>query len=143
MNGWVKYFADGSKEIGSDRDVKLKRASWSRGRLSGMTGAEIFHQNKKMAILAPGTFWQSDDYQVDVFEPTPSIVTRRLQRQIQKDDHFFMVYQDDNTLVVTPLVPDRFVEGLLDVKDQAGQWLTVEYDVKNGSFKCYVEGHMI
>ena len=81
MRAWIKYFADGSKEVGNDIDIELKRASWSRGRLTDMVSAEVLYDNKRLAILIPGKFWQSDDYEVSVFEPHPSLVVRRLQRK--------------------------------------------------------------
>jgi hypothetical protein len=136
MHGWVKYFADGTKEVGTDEDVHMKRASWSRGRLTSMVGAEVIHGNVRMAILSPGRFWQSDDYDVDLFESTPSLVIRRLQRQIQRGDILY-ARANKETLVFS-------TEGSLVAPDtHIGKWLTLEYNVSEQQLSYRIAENII
>ena len=127
MNGWVKHFADGTTEVGTDYNVQTKKASWSRGRLTGMVGAEIIHGNKRLAIWMPGTFWQSDDYEVNFLESTTKIVTRRLQWQFKKQDTF-RVFEDQDSIEIR--IPFYTMGQSLK-----GKWLTVELDVQSGKLE--------
>lgn len=143
MHGWIKHFVNGTKEIGTDEDVAANKASWSKGRLIGIAAAEIIHGNKRMAILSPGRFWQSDDYEVSYGEPTPSMRVRRLQRQIQSGDYMFVVSKDANTMIVNMLQPNQVHSTAIDVRGMIGRWLTIEYDITTQRFSCRIEEHMI
>lgn len=136
MYGWIKHFADGTKEVGTDEDVGMKRASWSRGRLTSMVGAEVIHGNVRMAILSPGEFWQSDDYDVDVFEPTPSLVVRRLQKKIERGDGLRRV-QDDNSIVLS--LDDTYVPS----EEIIGKWLTLEYNLAKQQLRWKIKENRI
>ena len=119
MYGWIKLFADGTKEVGTDYDVSRKKASWSRGRLEGMVGAEIIHGNKSIAIYAPGVFWQSDDYEITVHPNSkPELKVRRLQKQIEKMDYLHF-----------NINPDK----------DCGKWLTIELDITTGKSSWSVQ----
>jgi hypothetical protein len=136
MNGWIKHFADGSKEVGTDQAVYAKKASWSKGRLADMIGAEVVHGNKRIAILVPGEFWQSDDYDVSFLQSTPSLVKRRLQYKIQKSLGLKVEWQDDSVVVL--LCP-----GFYATEEQVGQWVTIELDIKTGKFDFTVQENRI
>lgn len=136
MHGWVKHFADGTKEIGSDRAVRLKRASWSRGRLNDMVGAEIIHGSKRLAILTPGEFWQSDDYDVNIFEPTPSLAIRRLQYKIQRGDSLRAEWLEDS-LVLRPGI------GFFALEKDIGRWMTLELNVRTGEINYSIQEQKI
>ena len=134
MNGWVKLFADGTKELGTDEDVKRKLASWSRGKLINMIGSEIYQDNIKMAIEGLGPYWQSDDYDVSFMESTPSMVIRRLQKQITKDDAFWMCNVGLKTFkyIFLSLQEQQIYAGNTDPvpKEWVGKWFTVTLDLK-------------
>lgn len=88
MNGWIKKFADGSIETGSDDLVKRKLASWSKGRLDHLVEVELHQNGFEVTLEGTGEFWQSDDYDCDVGGLTSSLVMRRIQKKINKHDRF-------------------------------------------------------
>lgn len=135
MYGWIKHFADGTEVIGTDHDVQKKKTSWSKGRLTGMIGVEVIHGNKRMAIFTPGEFWQSDDYDVNLLDSTPILVTRRLQYKIQGMDGLCEKQQPDN--VVFCKGDSNFDIG------RVGKWLTLELDIKTGKISCNVKENRI
>lgn len=143
MHGWIKHFVDGTKEIGTDFDARMKRVSWSRGRLTGMIAAEIIHGNKRMAIISPGRFWQSDDYEVNIYEPTPSLRVRRLQRQIRKEDHMMIVQREADSIVVNVSSMYLSNAAAFDLAGYEGKWITIEYNLQTRKFKCGIEENMI
>lgn len=138
MYGWIKLFADGTKEIGIDTDVKAKRATWQGGRLHNMIGAEIYHGTKHLAILVPGTFWQSEDYEVSFLDSTPQLLTRRIQKRIEPKDTFFIMHNKDEII----LGPDNGLPILVD-KDDIGKWITLELDISSSIVRCSIKETMI
>lgn len=139
MNGWIKKFADGQTEVGTDRDVRRKRASWSRGRLSGMVGVSLQHEGTTVIIEGTGDFWQSDDLEVNFFEPTPSYITRRLQKKLTEDDRWLLItsapggkYYKYEVLSLPPV--ELVGRQMFPVKQGvAGKWLTLEIDARTKS----------
>ena len=137
MYGWIKLFADGTEEIGTDEDVHKKQASWSQGRLEDMIGAEIIHGNKRIAIHAPGTFWQSDDYEVTVHQNgEPELKVRRLQKQININDNL-SVKQFENSFLIASQ------EAYLMMHNLVGKWLTLEMNVETGQLSYNIQETMI
>ncbi len=134
--GWVKHFADGTKEFGSDQAVRMKRASWSQGRLTGMIGAEVIHGNKRIAIFTPGEFWQSDDYDVRIFESTPSLAIRRLQYKIQPEDSLRAEWLE-NSLVLRPGI------GFYALPEKVGKWMTLELNIETGEIDFSIQENRI
>lgn len=136
MHGWVKHFVDGTKEVGTDYDVRMKKASWSRGRLTKMVGAEILHGEKRLVIQLPGTYWQSDDYDVSIFSSQPELVTRRLQFQIFEGcawsfwecENEFGIRRGFYSMSYGPMV---------------GRWITLELDVKTGKMTRSIQENRI
>lgn len=129
MYGWVKTFADGSKEIGTDRDVQRRKASWSRGRLTHMIGAEVHHGNKVLSIHGPGEYWQSDDYDISTTSMRPVLAVRRLSYQLTCGDVLYFG-EGENHLVVGIETARKAPNRLFTVDEEmAGKWLTLEYDV--------------
>lgn len=82
-NGWVKYFSDGTIEIGRDDD---DLASWTKGRQDKMIGVSMHHGDTSIYLMTedsqPGRFWQSDDYEVLFGEANPVRITRRIERKL-------------------------------------------------------------
>lgn len=136
MNGWVKHFADGTKEIGTDRDVQMKKASWSHGRLTGMTAAEIIHENKKLSIMLPGDYWQSDDYDVSIFTSKPELIVRRLQFQIF-EGLAWSFWENENELGI------RRGAYTLSYGSIVGKWITLELDVRTGKMTRSIQENRI
>ncbi len=91
MNGWIKKFADGTEEVGTDQDIGRKLASWSRGRLDNLTSVELRHNGSLVILEGSGEFWQSDDYEAVVYHNTSTLVTRRIQKKLHDADHIVML----------------------------------------------------
>lgn len=87
-NGWVKYFADGTKEEGYDYLVQAKKASWSKGRLDGIIAVSLTHDGTTVMVRATGTWWQEDVFEAVVGENGGKIVERRLFKDIVENDKF-------------------------------------------------------
>lgn len=88
MGHWIKHFADGSKLIGSDEDVKKGTASWSKTSLDNMVGAELVHGDFHLTIQGPGKYWQSDTYEALMPGPGCRLIKRRVERLIEPSDNF-------------------------------------------------------
>lgn len=149
--GWIKQFLDGTHEVGTNHDVQNKRASWSQGRLNSMFQAEIEQDNCVILIDGLGSYWQSDDYEVSLGETWPSMVTRRLQRQICQGDIFVDISNENQGKRLFACVgqveglSDKRVAGkrsLLTTKD-IGKWLTLEIDLITKSTRYYISEHRI
>jgi len=136
MNGWVKNFADGTSETGDDQDVNRRIASWRRGRLDKMIGAELHYNDMHIYLDGEGEYWQSDDYDVTVFEPTPVLATRRIQKKIHWKDNYLHSSSmlDFRAFSFTDYSQKWEMTGY-DRRDKVperaiGKWFTIEYDVK-------------
>lgn len=90
-NGWVKYFANGKKELGYDQLVKERKASWSKGRLDNMIAVELHHNGTTIAIEGTGQFWQSDTMETDLFSLNTQFVKRTLSKKIHERDTGFTI----------------------------------------------------
>ena len=132
MNGWVKKFTDGNTEVGSDYDVKNKKASWSRGRLSHITSVELHHNDSLIIIEGTGEFWQSDDLEARMMvNHSYNLVTRRIQKRIETTDNWLLIdsigryrhYRFLSHIIGVTGGYRRRLDGL------SGKWFTVEMDV--------------
>lgn len=141
MNGWVKLFADGTREIGNDIDVKNKKASWRGGRLNNMSGAYVEHNGFCMGILVPGEFWQSEDYEVDFFESVPRLITRRIQKKIRLGDRFYITNNIGQFFLVPEYhLPACHSEIELQINDNdIGKWITLEMNIPTMKMQYTIE----
>lgn len=135
MNGWIKRFADNSLETGSDDDVMRRISSWRRGRLDGIVGVELHHDNTNLYIDGTGEFWQSDDYEVLMLKSEPELVKRRIQKKIHDNDIYMHVSSMAGIKVVSFLDWSKRLEGGTDeikkiTEDLIGKWFTLEYHLK-------------
>ena len=81
MSYWVKHFFDSTHEIGKDTDIMSGKASWSKGRLKGITAATLGYAGT--VVVVPGTdIWQKDKYGA-AFNLPPSRISRSLGVKIQ------------------------------------------------------------
>jgi hypothetical protein len=140
---WRKYFADGSLEIGSDRAIEAKEASWSRGRLDRMIRAQSAAKGHVLEIQGPGEYWQSDDF---VFTPATGeslLIRNRLQKKITPEDKHFCVLpsglNSNQVIFNADLTCRRWVIS----PDNIGKWLTLEYTVSTNEFQWYISDRRI
>ena len=136
MNGWVKRFSDNTSEVGSDPVVQRREASWSRGRLDDITSVEL-HDTGHVAILEGfGEFWQSDDYDVNIYQSKPQLITRRIQKKINTYDCFLLLggLSDYKIYKIVGSKPADMVGfgHIQPLEPYKNQWLTVEMDVQTG-----------
>lgn len=133
MNGWIKLFADGTDEIGSDEYISKKLASWSKGRLEDMTGVELHHNGTVVILEGTGSFWQSDDLIARMSQNGRSqLITRRIQKQIQDDDMWLLTDHCPNFYrysVASYRNIQHPFSGKMRILAQRGKWLTLELDV--------------
>lgn len=54
MNGWIKFFADGSQVKGLDMDIMAGTASWSKSRFEGLEKVELRCGKRKAVLECPG-----------------------------------------------------------------------------------------
>ena len=87
--GWLKSFKDHSNEIGTDLMIENKEASWSKGRLEGITSVEIFNKNVIVLLTMENTDW----YQYDRFEVNEEGLHKKIFTAVQakiKEEHKFI-----------------------------------------------------
>lgn len=138
MNYWVKKFIS-DKEIGTDKDIKLKKASWSNGRLDNMVGAELHHNSQHLYISGIGNYWQSDTYEVLMYNSTPKLVSRRIEKQITNQDLYFKYIIGPNKLEMTFNTVLNIAGKLVKIEsDWINKWLVAEMDVNTHHLKYYI-----
>lgn len=129
MNGWTKYFIDGTTEVGSDEDVRDKKASWRSGRLSDMNACKLVHSDANIVLKGTGEFWQSDDMEVGFLESIPTYVVRRIEKLIEDKDKAVMIrILSEKSLEVEFL--DHVAAGSYALINHTGQWLVAELDLQ-------------
>ena len=127
-NGWIKYFSDGSKVVGLDRDVAAKKASWRKSRHTGMIGASIFCNDFEIKVVSGNEIWQSDLYESSFPGYNTICKKRYLQTLITDKDHYVRLSEDAYSFCVNVLSK---ASGHLIVVPQEwhNKWLVVEYDI--------------
>lgn len=130
-NGWIKWFAGQEPEYGLDRMIAAGVASWRKGRLLGMVGAEV-HFNERAIKLSsdkPGEFWQSDSFKASMLGGSQSLVIRRIQRKIEEHDRCLDIYKTKELLQISVYsgLQNKIYTQLIAVQEAwKGQWLTLE-----------------
>jgi hypothetical protein len=61
LGAWLKLFTDGTKESGSDQEIKWGQASWSNGRLDGIEEVRLFLGRFVCCLIVPDTTWHQFD----------------------------------------------------------------------------------
>jgi hypothetical protein len=128
-DGWIKFLVDGSRILGTDELVQAGRASW-RNSSQNIERAVISHQGYWGEIKGSGLYWQADDYEVRVAYPSkPTLLRRRISRQIRPGDNFFVTRQGVSSLVVAVYqTVENTIKGgkVVPLSPQdIGQWLSV------------------
>jgi len=98
-NGWVKVFTDGKKEYGWDNLVKLRQASWSKGRLDKILLVTLKDKDYQVTIQGEGNYWQSDTFEAKIFTKGKR-TNRTIYRQIKANDIYVKFHQSDKALYV-------------------------------------------
>lgn len=137
-NGWIKFFANGSRHQGLDRDIDSGLCSWSRSQLHSMIGAKLNHDGVSIEINGPGDYWQSDSLEaiMRLGQTTrPMFCSRRIQRKILDTDKFLVVRKPTRhhlLLEISPSNPTKNLDNVEDVlvfkKEEIGQWLIAEVE---------------
>jgi len=149
MYGWIKHFTDGTKEVGTDDNIRQKKASWTKGRLQNMLGAEVHAGNVQLVIMGAGEYWQSNDYDVDVFQKVPTMVIRRLQHKIIDGVKYGVWRIGIHIISVAPLhymtecdlVPIEIID--MNSSESTDKWITLEYDIQSNNFSWRLEDNKI
>lgn len=87
--GWSKLYKNNT--------TLTEPQSWSRTSLDDMIGAEIVHNDKKLAIYGQGKYWQSDTFETEVVpfgSPPQRLVARRIEKCVE-DFSFARITQDE------------------------------------------------
>jgi len=149
MDGWVKYFEDGSYENGWDKDVFAGRASWSKGRLDNMRCAAAHHGSYHICIAGAGIYWQSDEYEIEIFGQTPRVVARRIQRKLQFSDMAIALYKTEHSTMLRVVSTEEAASLLyadssvpINVSD-IGKWLVLEYNAETNVTGYYISEEKI
>lgn len=138
MNGWIKHFTDRSFQTGYDKDIEARNSSWTHGKLDGICGVYLKHNDTVITLRGVGEYWQSDDYDVVVFDTTPERVIRRVQKKITDFDYFLRMVTTNKFVnfyidqqMTGPEIPS------MSLKPYKDKWLTVEYNIPNSSVSWY------
>ena len=83
MGAWVKIFSNLTSERGSDYDIEVGKASWSKGRLNNITSVQII-ENRLCGVLAvPDTTWHHYDRYTVLLGKYGTNISKRILRVIQ------------------------------------------------------------
>lgn len=77
--GWTKFFGN--------QQPLHEPESWSRTSLANMSGVQLVHNDKLLAILGPGDYWQSDSFETEIVLagcPPVRLTHRRIEKLIDK-----------------------------------------------------------
>jgi len=149
MDGWIKYFEDGTYESGSDKDVFEGTASWTKGQLHDIQSVAAHHGNRHICITGSGQFWQSNDYEIEVFGKSPKVITRRIQRKLTAGDFAIAFYRTEHSLMLRVVdVNDSnslvYADSNIGVRaGEIGSWLTLEYHAETGTTGFYISEEKI
>lgn len=149
MRGWVKRFEDGKKIYGTDDKVLMKKISWSKGRLEGIVGVDVYHDEHLMVVdCGLGKYWQSDDM-VAMFAPKSTVpgrcVVRRVCRKIREDDVGCVLVSSkkDNTTTYKITMSDEGLNQEIITDAMVGKWFIFELDTDTFFTRCYLSERRI
>jgi hypothetical protein len=140
MNGWTKFYGDGTALVGSDEAVALGNASWSKSQSFDMVGAALDHKKHSIAIYGAGEYWQADRYIASLAGGPPELMARMLGRCIDTADTHFRIVTTHKSLAV--VFNDAFTQQGRWVRIQPhdrGKWLFVQLDVRTSRLRYYIQ----
>ena len=136
MNGWTKFYLDGSKYIGEDKDVRFGRASWRHSSNENLVKVELHHEGCILQIEGPGQFWQSDQFE-SMFPAGSTMVKRRIQRLITQADKYY-VLTDKGVSFLSAALGGIMRHTRPILPNDIGKWITLEYDIRSRSWRHYI-----
>ena len=125
--GWTKLYGDKSFLIGTDKDVRLGRASWRLSSLTNMIGAGVSDGQVTAYILGGGEYWQSNDMEAPLVSGSTNAktVVRRIQKKVEGYDNFIALTQRNNFWAFKFQRDNADPTGV-PIIDYHGKWLTIE-----------------
>lgn len=145
-NGWVKVFADGTFQEGGDKLVSMKLASWSRGRLTGMIGVQMFSDYLYLNLSGPGEYWQSDDYTCtfQLGESQSSLESRRIMKRVDATDKAIQIFGEGGPALEAAVESDtlslRDGKVILLEPKHIGQWFVLQMNITTNTTEYYFAG---
>ncbi len=144
--GWTKFYSQNRSLSEPD--------SWSRTPLDNMTGVELVHNDKKLAIYGLGKYWQSDTYETDVVPygaPPQKLVARRIEGYIDtlsfakiKEDKFGITVDFRNPVCeiieISPLVSEVLTPYVFS---EIPRWIILELDTIKNAPRLYTSKERI
>ena len=139
MSYWIKQFADGSMEQGTDEDVMRGRASWTKGRLKDMSCA-ILHFCGTIIKVAGSHIWQKDQFVSGIGPYPPTRIARSLGVQITEREVGQCAYLEDAgshvyTLAFAPMAKGKHVRL---TKDDINSWVVIKIS-QSGTVGLFIE----
>jgi len=136
-DGWTKYFVDNTIEEGYDDLVSARKASWSKGRLTGIESVELRHSGICLDVnLGDGIWHQQDTMISNVVAGTISpgiVVARFVGRQFNEQDvgkkiallslvtHHSLRFTENEGQVVEPKMFGSWIVGCINVEKKVVQ----------------------
>lgn len=127
--GWTKFFGD--KQPLHEPD------SWSRTPLVNMSGVQLIHNDKLLAIYGPGDYWQSDSFESEIVltgSPPVRLTHRRIEKLIDKPniarvkvDNIGVIFDFRDKEVLTSQAGMLY----LPKPEEMPYWLILELDAIN------------
>jgi hypothetical protein len=126
MDGWIKFYMDGTQYKGYDEDVYAGRASWRNSPLDNIQSVSLCCGDQAIYIKGPGRYWQADRFE-SLFPNGSRIVKRKIQKLIGPEDRFYCLSDDGVEFCSMPKPSAK----ICPIKpSDIGRWFTVEYDVQ-------------
>lgn len=135
MGRWIKYFIDGAKEEGTDEDILLGKASWSRGELKDINSVHIYDSLFSSILSVPCSEWNQFDRYLAKIDSDGSQTIQRTSRVIQsklKLEHvgsyinIFSIMTTTNVFVDKK--PDKSLQSIMITEDYVDKWLTISLE---------------
>jgi hypothetical protein len=135
MGAWIKVFEDGSIERGLDSDILNKKASWSKGSLSGIAKVQISEKMTEGLLSVPQTDWHHFDRYIADISCVGKATSQRICRVIQaeiKPQHIgaYLCYNIKDQRFVWASVANSFskqdAQNVIQItNDLVGKWISL------------------
>ena len=141
MNGWIKYYSDGSRYIG---DRNSKNTTWRNSRNIGIVKVSLIHNNLIGSIVSTGSgWWQADQYSITVGSNRSLLEKTYIQKRVEPWNNTISIsmdgmrswiatFEDTTGSVVIPLS-----------KEHRDTYFTIEIDIINNKMSYYFKNGCI
>lgn len=154
MGKWTKYYFNGSRYVGTDDEVFLGKASWSRSFNENIIAVELEHNGFILKIEGAGDYWQSDTFQYCMSDGRQKILKRRIQKRVDGKDGaiafkrshcgktavFYTnieAYGNENDSKKRKEMLENLELWLPIQKRWIGKWFVFEYELRTGQTAHY------